>query len=128
MATNRTCKVCGKRYYFCPNCDWSERKDKPMWMIMFDCENCQKIYTVISDRFWKKISDEEAVARLLELDLSEMDKLATFNSSIKKEIEELLSSAEKHDDAVAATTEPEVENIVPAVDEYKPHRHNKKKD
>lgn len=128
MATNRTCKVCGKRYYFCPNCDWSERKDKPMWMIMFDCENCQKIYTVISDRFWKKISDEEAVARLLELDLSEMDKLATFNSSIKKEIEELLSSAEKHDDAVAATTEPEVENIVPAFDEYKPHRHNKKKD
>ena len=128
MATNRTCKVCGKRYYFCPNCDWSERKDKPMWMIMFDCENCQKIYTVISDRFWKKISDEEAVARLLELDLSEMDKLATFNPSIKKEIEELLSSAEKHDDAVVVTTEPKAENIVPAFDEHKPHRHNKKKD
>lgn len=128
MATNRTCKVCGNRYYFCPNCDWSERKDKPMWMIMFDCENCQKIYTVISDRFWKKISDEEAVARLLELDLSEMDKLATFNPSIKKEIEELLSSAEKHDDSVVATTESEAENIVPALDEYKPHRHNKKKD
>lgn len=87
--TNRTCKVCGKRYYFCssPNCDRS--KGKPMWMVMFDCENCKDIWMALSDRFWKKISDEEAVARLLALDLSEID---SFPKQIREEVEELLAS------------------------------------
>lgn len=88
MATNRTCHTCGKRYYYCPNCDWEDRKDKPTWMVMFDCENCLKIWNILTDYAgFHKFSKEEAIDKLLECDLREVD---SFPAKIRELIYEIM--------------------------------------
>ena len=113
MANNRTCHVCGKRYYFCSSYNCEQSRDKPRWMVMFDEENCKQIWDATSERFFKVnaannrlakgeiTSDEcskqiskatkDAAILLKCLDLSHLE---TFVPQVKKDIEEILNSPE----------------------------------
>ena len=113
MATNRTCHVCGKRYYYCSSSNCEQSKNKPRWMVMFDEENCKQIWDATSERFFKintaknrkdkgEISEDEflkisceatkdAAILLKCLDLSEIE---GFVPQVKKDIEEILNSPE----------------------------------
>ena len=113
MATNRTCHVCGNRYYFCSSSNCEQSKNKPRWMVMFDEENCKQIWDATSERFFKintaknrkdkgEISEDEflkisceatkdAAILLKCLDLSEIE---GFVPQVKKDIEEILNSPE----------------------------------
>ena len=109
MATNRTCHTCGKRYYYCPNCDWEDRKDKPTWMVMFDCENCMKIWNILTDHAgFHKFSKEEAIDKLLECDWREVD---AFPAKIREMIDEIME-------------EPVAENPQPEDDTAQASEHN----
>lgn len=59
---NRTCKVCGNKYHYCPTC--SSDANKPRWMTMFDCEDCKKIFDTATMFNLGKIDKAEAKNRL----------------------------------------------------------------
>ncbi|MEG0899818.1 MAG: hypothetical protein RSF40_08945 [Oscillospiraceae bacterium] len=87
---NRTCHVCGERYYYCSSTSCGESFDKPTWMVLFHDENCKNIWDAISDHFYKKISDEEAIDRLNKCDLSQRCNF-NFSSDINKDLDDILS-------------------------------------
>ena len=91
-SANRSCFVCGKRYYHCTSSNCAESKGHPEWMIMFDEENCFNIWNILSDRFFKKLSDKEAYDKLQKCDLSHKDE---FNAEIIKDIDEIFASQKK---------------------------------
>lgn len=111
--TNRTCHVCGKRYYYCSSYNCDRSRGKPRWMVMFDEENCLNIWQALSERFQKTRKAEEflKLGQITESDLSRIkseaireaaEKLNSYDLSgledfvpqIRKEIEEILSSPE----------------------------------
>ena len=70
---NRTCGICGKRYSYCGSCKVDS--NKPTWMAVFCSDNCKKLYDVINDYRYKKLSKEKAFSKLNELNLSDIDNL-----------------------------------------------------
>lgn len=111
--TNRTCHVCGKRYYYCSSYNCDRSRGKPRWMVMFDEENCFNIWQALSERFQKTRKAEEflKLGQITESDLSriksdaireaakklnsyDLSGLEDFVPQIRKEIEEILSSPE----------------------------------
>lgn len=64
---NRKCSLCGQEYYYCPSC--SDGRE-PSWMIMFDTENCKKIFNVLTQFNFKHIKENEAKSILKNCDLT----------------------------------------------------------
>ena len=83
---NSTCIICGKKYHLCIGCDRTKANWKS-WKMITDSENCYKIYKVLNDYNYKKITKEEAQKMLNELDLSGLD---TFKESVKEKIKAIL--------------------------------------
>ena len=81
---NRTCKVCGKKYYYCPSCP---DVTKPSWYGMFHGENCKNIFYILMDSFLSKITKDSARKRLEACDLSD---LASFDAGIQKQIRDIM--------------------------------------
>lgn len=78
---DRKCIVCGREYRYCPNC-WDDR-NKPAYMMEFDCENCKTIFDICS-RFNMELNTKEESEELLKkCDLSDKD---NFSEQIKKDI------------------------------------------
>lgn len=89
-APNRTCVVCGERYYYCSSTSCSESFYKPNWMIMFHDENCKNIFTIISEHYHKRLTDEEAIKQLEQCDLSKIDDF-NFSEDVRKDLDNVLS-------------------------------------
>ena len=111
--TNRTCHVCGKRYYYCSSYNCDRSRGKPRWMVMFDEENCFNIWQALSERFQKirKAKELLTLSQITESDLTRIESVATceaaeklnscdlsdlegFVPQIRKEINEVLASPE----------------------------------
>lgn len=111
--TNRTCHVCGNRYYYCSSYNCERSRNKPKWMVMFDEENCFRIWKILSARFenirkandlfkFQQITESQlnsiiseetknAAIKLRECDLSGLE---NFIPQIRKEVNEILDSEE----------------------------------
>lgn len=84
--SNKICVICNKEYSYCPVC--SKDSDKPSWYMIFDGENCYKIYELCVAYRDGKISIEDAQKELKKLDVSGLN---DFTSSTKTQIEEILA-------------------------------------
>lgn len=54
--SNRTCKACGKAYYFCPTCGTNE----PLWKKTYDCQECKDAYEALAKFNFGHIGAKEA--------------------------------------------------------------------
>ena len=86
MQANRVCKTCGKKYFYCSNCD--KKNNSPEWMLMWHDENCKNIFEAVSLYIQKKISKEDANKRLQKCDLKV---LYSFPDKIRGIIEEIIA-------------------------------------
>lgn len=78
--TNRTCALCGTKYYYCPNC--SEFYDKPTWMGAFCSERCHTTFYTFIDYDKKRISLKEAHDKVKNFDWSNIESYG-FDDEIK---------------------------------------------
>lgn len=85
MAKNRTCKVCGIKYSYCPTC--YEDKYKPTWMMLYHDDNCRQIWATVSAALSGDMPKDEAVKKLRSLDLTNLE---SFVPQIRDQIKELL--------------------------------------
>ena len=101
---NSTCIICGKKYHLCIACERS-KTNWQQWKVIADTENCYKIYKVLNDYNFNKISKEEARSLLGELDLKEVD---SFKENVKKQIKDIMRNKKAH----KITRAKEIEEIV----------------
>lgn len=109
---NKKCIICGTAYSYCPNCG-ADRK-KPSWYAIFDGENCNAIYEILTGYRDGIFTIAEANEKLKTCDLSKVDDEG-FNEGTRKQIKKILAfngvQADVVDTQVAA---------VNAVDEVEP--------
>lgn len=86
----RHCVVCGEEYEYCPHC--SQDRNKEPWHFNFHNKNCFNMYYIVSDYIGGEITKEMAQEKLLEADLSYMDK---FNGKIAETVNQLLAEDKK---------------------------------
>ena len=84
---NRVCFTCGKKHSYCPTC-YDDRLLET-WHIMFDTENCKKIFNIVNQHFYKHITTDDAIKHLETCDLSKIDE---FNGEIKIQVKEILAN------------------------------------
>ena len=98
MAKDRKCIVCPDKhiYKYCSHC--AGYNSKETWRYLYCSQNCRGIYNIATDFSKGKISGLEAKKELEKYDLSDLE---FFNSTIKNEIEEILSVIEKEEIKVA---------------------------
>ena len=83
---NRTCKTCGKQYFYCTNCD--KTLNSPQWMLMWHDENCKKVFETVSDYAQKRISKEDAKSKI---EACNLKVYYTFKEIIRNYIDEILA-------------------------------------
>lgn len=98
MAKDRKCIVCPDKhiYKYCSHC--AGYNSKETWRYLYCSQNCRGIYNIATDFSKGKISGLDAKKELEKYDLSDLE---FFNSTIKNEIEEILSVIEKEEIKVA---------------------------
>lgn len=112
---NKNCIICGTAYSYCPNCG-ADRK-KPSWYAIFDSENCNNIYEILTNYRDGVYTAEVAYEKIKTCDLSKLNDEG-FNSGAKKQIEEILAYKEKENfveptvEIVEEVSEPESEAVV----------------
>ena len=89
---NATCVTCGKGYHLCMACERSKSTWK-RWKMIADSENCYKIYQIVNDYSFNKISQSEARDLLKVLDLRYLD---TFRDNIKEKIKEIMKTKRQY--------------------------------
>ena len=60
VKNNRSCKVCGDQYYYCPSCVPLDTPDR--YKMVFCSMNCKDIFDVVSNYAFKKIDKIEIVS------------------------------------------------------------------
>ena len=93
MSNNRTCKVCGTKYKYCPTC--GSDAFKPAWMSMFCSRNCYDTFITLSNLTNGKITEEMAKKEIIKFDTSKVT-----NDTMIKQINELLKVSEKEESVV----------------------------
>ena len=83
---NRVCKVCGKAYFFCPNCDENYAYPKPSWFGMFESEQCKDIFNLLTKYFFKDVTPSEARKILDTFDLTD---ITSYDEDIQAQIKEI---------------------------------------
>lgn len=91
MVNNRTCIVCGTKYHYCPNC---ENANQPSWLTAYHSETCKEIFSVLNKHYFNHLTDQEAIDKLNELDLSVLD-YPGADEHIKQKIKQLMSKSKK---------------------------------
>lgn len=80
---NRKCICCGEAYEYCGSC--RESAKLPTWKILFDTENCKKIFYTVTDYLAGEISDDIAKLQFENCDLSRKEFFTpTIQDTIKK--------------------------------------------
>ena len=87
---NRSCKVCGDQYYYCPSCVPLDAPDR--YKMVFCSLNCKDIFDVVSNYAFKKTDKLTAKSILSELDLSKRNQ---FSEKISEDIDEIMKSPKK---------------------------------
>ena len=77
---NRTCTLCGTKYYYCPEC--SDFVDKPRWMGAFCSDRCHTTFFTFVDYDKKRITHKEAHEKVKNFDWSEIESYG-FDDEIK---------------------------------------------
>ena len=95
MANNRVCLTCGKAYEYCGYCPTS--KNLPMWMNLFDTENCKNVFETVSDYAQGAISKETAATNLSLCDLS---KVSTYKENIHNKNDKKVTATKKREQTV----------------------------
>lgn len=90
MQTNRVCKTCGKKYFYCSNCDKSI--NDPQWKLMWHDENCKNIFEIVSAYVQRQISKDVAKKKLERCYLKE---LYSFKDNIRIIVEEIIAEDKK---------------------------------
>lgn len=119
---NRTCHTCGNEYYYCPSCPVDKRD--PQIYVMWCGEKCKKIFNLLSDETFKRITTAECKEELVNLGVTLRD---TFKDGVKVHAERVLNYKEpvvnieitKEADVIET-----VENIAVEATEFK---HKKKR-
>lgn len=99
------CFCCGKAYNYCPNCSKDKDKD-PRIFTMFDSEKCKNIFDTLVSKSLGKISDDECIDKLIELDI---DTNEIKKESVKSQIEALLESRPVEEESKTEEIESEPE-------------------
>lgn len=84
--TNRTCKVCGLEYYFCPACSATKANPQPKWKINYCGENCKTIFDTVVKYNCGTITKDEASDVLSKCDLS---KINEYDDDIKLALKDI---------------------------------------
>ena len=90
MQTNRICKTCGVKYFYCSNCD--KTLQSPQWMLMWHEENCKNVFEIVSAYVQKQIDKVTAKERLSHCNLKN---LYSYKENIRKYVEEILEEDKK---------------------------------
>ena len=109
MSNNRTCKVCGTKYKYCPTC--GSDAFKPAWMSMFCSRNCYDIFITLSNLTNKKITEEMAKKEIIKFDTSKV-----INDTMIKQINELLKVSEKEEKEESVVEEIKVSEEIESQD------------
>ena len=83
---NRICYTDNTPYYYCPTCP-SERK-KESFYNMFCCERCSKIFMLLTDENFHRITTEQCKHELLKLNVTPEE---NFKEGIKLHIQRVLA-------------------------------------
>jgi hypothetical protein len=83
MKTNKICMTCGKKYYYCPNCE--EMKNYPYWMSCWHDKNCKDIFEILGFYVDNIYSKEQAKEKLEACNLNN-----TFPIKIQNIINEII--------------------------------------
>ena len=135
MSNNRTCKVCGKTYHYCPTCP--RDNDKPAWMTRFDSSTCKQLWDILSANGNGESTDAETVQKLNSINYKSLN---IENEGIRAHISRLtgqtlptpLSKQETTDSATATVdTAPNrkitpTQNLQEAMSAAADSMHNKK--
>lgn len=89
--TNRKCVICGKKYYYCPECE--EFRDKPHWMAAWCGNRCHETYEILVDYGTQKIDKSTAYKKIKTFDWSDID--SWENPVTQRDIKEILSYVDK---------------------------------
>lgn len=101
---NATCIICGKEYHLCIACERTKSTWKH-WKIIADNENCYKIYKIVNDYNFNKISKDEAKDLLKKCNLAELE---SFKDNVKNVIKEIMET--KNVSKTVKTTKAKEEN------------------
>ena len=105
---NRSCKCCGKKYYYCPSC--SDEKRSPQIYIMWDSELCKDIFRTLTDEGLNKITTAECKQKLIELGVNQNTMLLDH---VKKHVDRVMSYEDVTvDEVVSIPTVDIVDDIV----------------
>lgn len=110
MSKNRTCKVCGEKYYYCFNhtCD----DNQPSYMALFHDENCKTIFETLNKLYFKQLSTKDAVKILKSCDLSALEK-ETADMKIKEKVQSLVTKkSSKRNEQIEAVESSNLEELV----------------
>jgi hypothetical protein len=111
---NKKCIICGTAYSYCPNCG-ADRK-KPSWYAIFDGENCNNIYEILTGYRDGAITIDEAYNKLKDCDLTKIND-EEFNVGTRQKIQEILASKdEKFTEPVIEVVEPVEETVEEVVE------------
>ena len=111
---NKKCIICGTAYSYCPACG-ADRK-KPSWYMIFDGDNCNNIYDIVTGYRDARYTIKEANEMLKKCDLSKLEDDG-FNATTRKQIKEILGINEIAADVVDELVEGVVEETAPVVEE-----------
>ena len=101
--TNRECYTCSTKYYYCPSCPSNIKKES--FYNMFCCERCSKIFKLLTDETFKRITPLQCKEELINLNVQLNE---SFKDSIKKHIEKIIG----HEEYQITKSENTEENIV----------------
>lgn len=85
---NRTCLVCGKKYYFCNSCG---SKD-PSYKMIFCSDECRNLFHDCTEFNDGKISVDEFLNRLKKYNLENVD---SYDASVRKIIDTAMNKKNK---------------------------------
>ena len=85
--TNRTCVVCGGKYFYCPTCSTNRL---PSWYATFDGEDCKKIFKTCIAFNMGHITATEAKAELAGIKLG-----GNYSADVKDALDRIEKEAKK---------------------------------
>lgn len=83
MANEKNCRVCGKKYQYCPSCNPKE----PAYKSMFCTEQCEAIWNVLTMHGTRKIDEEKAFELLAKCDIP-----SCFTPDIQRHIDKIMGA------------------------------------
>ena len=121
---NATCAICGRSYYMCSSCK-DAIKTSP-WKLHTDTPEHYKVFQVVHGLSTGVYTKKEAVLKLQNIDLSDLD---SFKENIKNIIKDIMK--QKVEDVIEPSVENDViENVIDevlAVEKYDETKINRKK-